>query len=347
MLKNGSSQDALLLTAQQEASWGNAIQATVRDDLSDSSQDELVLSGGPCSPGETYDYPNADLANLVAQINTRQRLRRRHSTGREPAERAPCVRHQYAVRPRDHELLRARLERRILQQHRRLRVREGPGLRSAHRQQPDDLLRRDDAVLLGRAPGEHGQRRRRRGQPVLGRPAELPEAVDPADAALPEQRPGLPGSADLPLDADARSPALPAPGRGRSHVRRSARRRRHRRHVLLEQHDLSGRHRPLLARPCRRREPDRPDLVGYGNLPEEAGHARAQRVEPGLERHAAGVGLEPRPGRVVVRHLDRLARRDAPRVRRLPHAGDLLPQDDRHGRLPLAGPRQLPEGLER
>ena len=70
MLKNGSSQDALLLTAQQEAAWGNAIQATVRDDLSDSSQDELVLSGGPCSPTETYDYPNADLANLVAQINT-------------------------------------------------------------------------------------------------------------------------------------------------------------------------------------------------------------------------------------------------------------------------------------
>ena len=70
MLKNGSSLDALLLTAKQEASWGNAIQATVREDISDSSQDELVLSGGPCSPGETYDYPNADLANLVAQINT-------------------------------------------------------------------------------------------------------------------------------------------------------------------------------------------------------------------------------------------------------------------------------------
>jgi hypothetical protein len=70
MLKNGSSQDALLLTAQQEAAWGNAIQVTVRDDTSDSSQDELVLSGGPCSPTETYDYPDADLANLVAQINS-------------------------------------------------------------------------------------------------------------------------------------------------------------------------------------------------------------------------------------------------------------------------------------
>jgi hypothetical protein len=33
-----------------------------------------------------------------------------------------------------------------------------------------------------------------------------------------------------------------------------------RRDLVLERHDLPGRHRPLLARPCRRREPDRPDL---------------------------------------------------------------------------------------
>ena len=70
-------------------------------------------------------------------------------------------------------------------------------------------------------------------------------------------------------------------------------------------------------------------------------------VEPDLGRHAAGLGMEPDPGRLLVRPLGRLARRDAQGLRRLPHAGDLVPQDDRHGRLPLAGPRELPEADER
>lgn len=67
MLKNGSNQDALLLVAKQEASWGNSIHVTVSNDLTDSSNDDLVLSGGPCGT-ETYVYPDADLANLAAQI---------------------------------------------------------------------------------------------------------------------------------------------------------------------------------------------------------------------------------------------------------------------------------------
>ena len=53
------------------------------------------------------------------------------------------------------------------------------------------------------------------------------------------------------------------------------------------------------------------------------------------------------PGRLLVRHLGRLARRDAQGLRQLPDAGDLVPQDDRHGRLPLAGPRKLPEADQR
>jgi hypothetical protein len=68
MLKNGSAQDAVLLIAKQEEDWGNAIHATVHDYISDSSQDELVLSGGPCGT-KTYQYPDSDLDDLVSQIN--------------------------------------------------------------------------------------------------------------------------------------------------------------------------------------------------------------------------------------------------------------------------------------
>jgi len=67
MLKNGSAQDALLLTAKQEESWGNGFKVTVHDYLSDSSQDELVLTG--CTFGtETYQYTDNDLAGLAADI---------------------------------------------------------------------------------------------------------------------------------------------------------------------------------------------------------------------------------------------------------------------------------------
>ena len=48
------------------------------------------------------------------------------------------------------------------------------------------------------------------------------------------------------------------------------------------------------------------------------------------------------PGRLLVRPHGRPARRDAQGLHRLPHPGDLVPQDDRDGRLPLAGARGVP-----
>jgi hypothetical protein len=69
MLKNGSGQDALLLTAKQEASWGNAIRVTVHDDGSDSSLDDLVISGGPCTT-KTFTYADGDLGALATAITT-------------------------------------------------------------------------------------------------------------------------------------------------------------------------------------------------------------------------------------------------------------------------------------
>jgi hypothetical protein len=70
MLKNGSNQDALLLTGDVEGSLGNGIRVTVANDLGNSANDDLTVSGGPCGVvGETYVYPDADLANLVSQIN--------------------------------------------------------------------------------------------------------------------------------------------------------------------------------------------------------------------------------------------------------------------------------------
>jgi hypothetical protein len=68
MLKNGSNQDALLLVAKQEGTWGDAIHVAVSDD-STSSFDDLVLSGGPCGT-ETYQYADNDLAGLVSQLGS-------------------------------------------------------------------------------------------------------------------------------------------------------------------------------------------------------------------------------------------------------------------------------------
>ena len=69
-LRNGSNQEAVLLTAKQEASWGNAIQATVGEDFADTTQDQLTVKSGPCGvSGETYTYADGDLADLINQIN--------------------------------------------------------------------------------------------------------------------------------------------------------------------------------------------------------------------------------------------------------------------------------------
>ena len=312
MLKNGSSQDALLLTAQQEAAWGNAIQATVRDDLSDSSQDELVLSGGPCSPTETYDYPNADLANLVAQINTGSACVDATRPGASPPSGplayvtntpfAPGITSYFVLVSKD-----ASFSNIVDYAFVRLPA-YAPRTASNPTTYSDETTLYYWAVL----PASTVNGGVAAGNPFSAAPPNFQKQSTPPTQLYPS-------SVQVFLDQPTFrwTPTLGArryrtAGRGRSHVRRSARRRRHRRHVLLEQHDLSGRHRPLLARPCRRREPDRPDLVCYGNLPEEAGRARAERVECGLERHAPRLGLEPCPGRIVIRHLDRLARRDAP-----------------------------------
>ena len=62
--------------------------------------------------------------------------------------------------------------------------------------------------------------------------------------------------------------------------------------VAHEQHDLSGRHGPLLAGPRRRREPHRPHLVGDRHVPEAASRAGRERLEP--ER--AETSSPPGPG---------------------------------------------------
>ena len=124
------------------------------------------------------------------------------------------------------------------------------------------------------------QRRARRSTSELGE-GHVPEAVDSADPALAGLGAGLLRPADVQLDADARRAALPAPGRGRPELRHPARRRRHRRDLVLERHDLPGGHGPLLARPRRRREPDRPDVVGDRDVPEAARRAgRRSRRTP-------------------------------------------------------------------
>ena len=98
-------------------------------------------------------------------------------------------------------------------------------------------------------------------QSIAGIAAELPEAVHAAGAdGAGERRLGR-APADLPVDAGRGRPPLPGPGRGRSDVRLAPRRRAHRLDGVHEQHLVPGRHHPLLARPRRRREPDRPDVV--------------------------------------------------------------------------------------
>ena len=281
MLKNGSSQDALLLTAQQEAAWGNAIQATVRDDLSDSSQDELVLSGGPCSPTETYHYPNADLANLVAQINTGSACVDATRPGASPPSGplayvtntpfAPGITSYFVLVSKDASFSN-------IVDYAFVRVPAyAPRTSSNPTTYSDETTLYYWAVLPastvngGVAAGNPfsaaaGNFQKQSTPPTQLSPSSVQVFLDqPTFRWTPTLGPGAIAS---------RSRQIP-----RSAIRSTT---RHRRHVLLEQHDLSGRHRPLLARPRRRREPDRPDLVGDGNLPEEAGRAPAERVEPGL-----------------------------------------------------------------
>ena len=80
-------------------------------------------------------------------------------------------------------------------------------------------------------------------------------------------------------------------GRGRPDLRLSARRRRHRRDLLLERHDLPGRHRPLLARPA-----DDENLTGLtwsatGTFQKKLGRAGPERGQRCAGRRAAGVGV--------------------------------------------------------
>ena len=123
--------------------------------------------------------------------------------------------------------------------------------------------------------------RARRGQLE---PANFQKQSTPPTLLSPSTAPGLPRPADLPLDADARRPPLPVPGLGRPDIRQSARRRRHRRDLVLEQHDLPGEHRPLLAGPRRRREPERPRR---GRRPERSRRSsRRQRPARRTRRRA-------------------------------------------------------------
>ena len=96
----------------------------------------------------------------------------------------------------------------------------------------------------------------------------VPEAVDSADPALAGLGAELLRPADVQLDADARRATLPPAGRSRPELRLAAGRRAHRRDLVLERHDLPRGHGPVLAGPRRRRESDRPHVVGDRNVPE-------------------------------------------------------------------------------
>ena len=168
------------------------------------------------------------------------------------------------------ELLRARLEGRKLQQRRRLRLHSGPGLFASQHHQAHYVLRRDDALLLGGPSGHQHERQRRRRRPTRGSRVELPEAVDSTHGALSCERRLADRPADLPLDAGqgarhyrfqiAQEPTFAAPTRGR-HDRGD---------LVHTSRDPSGRHDALLACPCRRREPDRAQLVGSAHVPAQA-----------------------------------------------------------------------------
>ena len=185
------------------------------------------------------------------------------------------------------------------------------------------------------------------------RPAELgqglvPEAVDAARPALARPGSGLPRPADLPLDADARRAPLPAAGLGRPDLRRSARRR------LTDATSYSSDTTyPADTVLYWRVRADDENLTGLtwsatGTFQKKLGCAGPERARtPTQGDVAAGLGVELRPGRFVVRPRGRPAGRHAPRLRRHPHARGVVHQDDRHRCLALAGARGVPEGSHR
>ena len=152
---------------------------------------------------------------------------------------------------RDEQLLRRRRQGRELQQHRRRGIHADSRLCTAELAQADDVQRRDDALLLGGPAGERVADGNDAPPLSVASAAKgsFQKQSTPPGPGLAERGAGLPRPADFPLDADARRAALPAPGRGRPDLRQPTRRRRHRRDLLLERHDLPGRHRALLARP--------------------------------------------------------------------------------------------------
>ncbi len=146
------------------------------------------------------------------------------ASGARHAHPADAAHHVEAAR-RAPELLRPRLEGRELQQHRRLRLHADSGLLPAQPLPADDVLGRDDALLLGASAGVGPERKRRRRRSALGRSVELPEAVDPAvdhvAGGRRDPRRSSPSSAGRPSRAPAatasRSPrSRPSPRRSKT-----------------------------------------------------------------------------------------------------------------------------------
>ena len=130
-----------------------------------------------------------------------------------------------------------------------------PTRRARDRLQTDDLHGRDDHLLLGRAV------RCRQRTPTAATsttyPSDnnrrLPEALDP-DAALSGRPVQTLPTAHVPVDARPKAPAATACRSAGRELQQPARRRHDGRDLVHEQHDLPGRHRPLLARARRRRD---------------------------------------------------------------------------------------------
>ena len=146
----------------------------------------------------------------------------------------------------------------------------------------------------------------------LGAPQDFQKQSLPPTLVYPSAVQVFPDQPRFQWTADRGRPPLPPPGRVRLELQQPARRHRHRLDRVHEQHDLSGEHGPLLARPRRRREQVRPHLVGDRNVPEDARQADAEPVEPDLGRDAPRLVVVAGSGRVVLRRLGRPPERQPP-----------------------------------
>ena len=182
------------------------------------------------------------------------------------------------------------------------------------------------------------------GNPLLGAPRGSTSGRNHPAKLGPQNGAVILRPADFPLDTRARRPPLSPPDRAGPELRRSDRRHPHGCDVAHEQHDLSRRHGSLLARARRRREPDRPHLVGDGDVPEAPARAGPEPLEPNSEGLHPNVDLELDHRGFVLRRQRRPSEWNTSGHHRAPNGGPHADPHVRHRALPLEGAGKLPEG---